>query len=355
MQKWSICGIQQVGIGNKSVYDTWEWYRSRLGLNVPVFDEAAEAALMLPYTGGKPRSRHAVLALNMQGGGGAEIWQYTSREPQAADFEIKIGDLGILFAKYKSVDIHKSLEHLKSERLISSSANQAPDGSNEFFLNDPFGNIIQIIEKDDWFNKGSFHSGGIYGVGIGVSDMDKSLSFYQKVLGYDSVIYDETGVFDDLKGLPGGEGTFRRVCLTHSKTRQGAFSTLFGRSEIELFEAKSFKGTPIFKDRLWGDLGYIHLCFDIIDMDALREDCKAFGCPFQVDSGDFDMGEAAGKFAYIEDPDGTLIEFVETLKVPILKKIGWYLDLRKRDQKRNLPRWMIKALGLNKKSKPVNQ
>ena len=33
------------------------------------------------------------------------------------------------------------------------------------------------------------------------------------------------------------------------------------------------------------------------------------------------MGEAAGHFSYIQDPDGTLIEFVETHKVPILKKL----------------------------------
>jgi len=61
------------------------------------------------------------------------------------------------------------------------------------------------------------------------------------------------------------------------------------------------------------------------------------------------MGEAAGHFSYIEDPDGALIEFVETHKIPILKKIGWYLDIRKRDPLKPLPKWMIKSLGLNKK------
>ena len=61
------------------------------------------------------------------------------------------------------------------------------------------------------------------------------------------------------------------------------------------------------------------------------------------------MGEAAGHFAYIEDPDGTLIEFVETHKIPILKKIGWYLDLTKRDALKPLPRWMLKSMGLNRK------
>jgi hypothetical protein len=60
------------------------------------------------------------------------------------------------------------------------------------------------------------------------------------------------------------------------------------------------------------------------------------------------MGEAAGHFAYIEDPDGTLIEFVETHKLPILKKLGWYLDLRKRNAYKPLPDWMVRLLRFSR-------
>ena len=58
------------------------------------------------------------------------------------------------------------------------------------------------------------------------------------------------------------------------------------------------------------------------------------------------MGDAAGQFAYIEDPDGTLIEFVETHKVPLVKKLGLSINLQKRDPEKPLPRWMLKALSL---------
>jgi hypothetical protein len=50
----------------------------------------------------------------------------------------------------------------------------------------------------------------------------------------------------------------------------------------------------------------------------------------------------------VEDPDGTLIEMVETHKVPILKKLGWFLDLKKRGLQKPLPDWMIRMLSLNK-------
>ena len=82
-------------------------------------------------------------------------------------------------------------------------------------------------------------------------------------------------------------------------------------------------------------------------MQGLKTLCNDKGFPFTADSSDaFDMGDASGHFSYIEDPDGTLIEFVETYKIPIIKKIGWYLDLKKRDPEKLLPDWMIGLLGL---------
>ncbi|MDZ7848857.1 MAG: hypothetical protein U5L96_20200 [Owenweeksia sp.] len=33
------------------------------------------------------------------------------------------------------------------------------------------------------------------------------------------------------------------------------------------------------------------------------------------------MGQAAGRFSYLEDPDGAWIEFVETHKVPVMEKV----------------------------------
>ena len=72
-----ICGIQQVGIGVSNLKEAWKWYKENFGMDVRVFEEKAQAGLMKIYTGGKTRSRHAALALNLQGGGGFEIWQYT--------------------------------------------------------------------------------------------------------------------------------------------------------------------------------------------------------------------------------------------------------------------------------------
>ena len=342
-----ISGIQQIGIGNAAVYDTWDWYRMHLGMDVPIFDEAAEAALMLPYTGGEPRSRHAILALNMMGGAGAEIWQYTSRVGQPPQSPLQIGDLGINVAIYKSINIDKSHQILSQSNVCSQIENYI-DKRRCFYTKDLDGNLIKLVESSDWFQKNRFHCGGVYGAVIGVTDMETSINFYKDILGYDEILRDTTISLPSFLS-DNREGKYRSIILTHKDDRKGAFSPLLGRSEIELIQCLDRKPQAIFENRMWGDLGYIHLCFDINGMDALRNQCNDYGTPFTVDSGDFDMGDAGGQFAYIEDPDGTLIEFVETHKVPILKKLGWYLNLKNRNPEKPLPRWMLKAMGLNRK------
>ena len=356
MKKPIIAGIQQMGVGNPSVYEAFAWYRKAFKVDVPVFDEAATAALMLPYTGGEPRDRHAVLALSMQGGGGMEIWQYTSRVPEYPKFEIRAGDLGIFVAKIKSKDVQATYQHFKKEELsVIGEVSKMPNGKEHCFVKDPYNNIFEIVPSEDWYISGIPSTGGIYGGILGVTDIEKSKAFYKDILGYDTVVYDESGTFDDLKDLPGGNGKFRRVLLTHSQARKGPFSQMFGTSEIELLQVLDRTPNKIFADRLWGDIGFIHLCFDIQGMKAMEALCESKGYPFTVDSSKaaeskdgFDMGEAAGHFTYIEDPDGTLIEFVEAHKVPIAKKIGWYLDLKKRNPEKALPKWMLRAMGWNR-------
>ncbi|MEM9847028.1 MAG: VOC family protein [Bacteroidota bacterium] len=347
---YTISGIQQIGIGVPDADKAWAWYRKYFGTDVPIFKEEAEAALMLPYTGGKPRKRYAILALNLQGGGGFEIWQYKSRVPQPPNFDLQLGDLGMLVAKVKSSDVAKTYNFYQSEGVnLLSDIVQTPDGKPTFFLKDPYHNIFQIVPSDNWFQTPKRHlTGGAYGTIIGVASIDEAIPFYRDALGYDVVVYDETGQFEDLAALPAGDLKFRRVLLRHAESRKGAFAPVLGDSEIELVQALDRSPKKIFDDRLWGDLGFIHLCFDIRNMEALGQKVHALGHPFTVNSGDFDMGEAAGHFTYVEDTDGTLIEFVEAYKVPVAAKWGIYLNLRNRDPEKPLPRFMLKALGFNR-------
>lgn len=350
-----ICGIQQMGIGVPNVQEIWKWYRTMFGMDVRIFEDAAEAPLMTKYTGGEVHKRTATLALSMDGGGGFEIWQYTSRPTNKATFNIQLGDLGTYACRIKSRDIQKTFNHIKSKggKLLGE-INKTPTGEQNFFVEDPNGNIFNVVEGKGWLSDTRHPSacGGVAGALIGVSDINKALKLYKDVLEYETIEYDETSTFNCFSELPAGKQKYRRVLLSHKTERQGPFSNLFGPTQIELVQALDREPVKIFKDRLWGDWGFIHLCFDVQGMDALEKDCNAAGFPFTVDSGStFDMGEAGGRFTYIEDPDGNLIEFVETHKVPIMKKFGWYIDLKKRDPKKRLPNWMLKAMSIGNRVK----
>jgi catechol 2,3-dioxygenase-like lactoylglutathione lyase family enzyme len=349
MENYSIGGIQQLGIGVPDVQAIWKWYRQVFGTDIRMFEEAAEAPLMIPYTGGQVHSRTATLAVNLNGGGGFEIWQFTSRNTEKASFDILLGDTGIYAGRIKSRDISATYREFRDKKVtILGEICGNPAGVEHFFIQDPNGNIFDIVPATDWFSNTGSLTGNAAGAMIGVSDIEKALKLYSNVLGYDNVLYDKQGVFEDLKGLPGGAGQFRRVLLGRNKPMMGPFSNVFGESHIELVQALDRTPRKIFENRFWGDWGFIHLCFDIVGMDALKKQCEAHGFPFTVDSADsFNMGEAAGRFSYVEDPDGALIEFVETHKIPLIKKIGWYKNLKGRGAK-PLPDWMLKTIRFNR-------
>ena len=332
-----ISGIQQIGVGVENVEESWPWYKQNFGMDVPVFRDSGEATLMARYTGNMPQNRYAILALNLAGGGGFEIWQFTDRKSDVPKPEVQWGDLGINAAKMKCPDLKAAKKFYEQAGV-----NIQHEEEDAFFVKDPHGNWFQVIESSSWFNeKKSNPTGGLAGAIIGVSDIDRSVKFYQQILQYNYIAYDRE---EELNGH-----RYRRVLLKHKNERKGPFSQLFGFTEIELIQALDRKVSKTYQNRYWGDPGFIHLCFDVVNMDALQQKVNELGSSFTVDSSDsFDMGEAAGRFSYIEDPDGTLIEFVETHKVPVMKKWGLYFNLKKRNPEKPLPRIFIKALGLNK-------
>ena len=350
----SINGIQQIGIGVHNTKEVFNWYRKHLGFDILLFKDEATASLMTKYTLGEPQRRDAYLALNMLGGGGLEIWQFKDRVPQGPEHPIQWGDLGINAMKVRTLDIQNS--HAKICNLKVSAVTdilKSSYGERYFYFNDPWNNTIQLVEDAYAFSSSKTSIGGVLGAVIGVSDMDTSIRFYKNLLGYTNMVCDEE-IFIPKEVSGTVKTQFRKVVLKHSRKGIGGFAELLGPTQIELLQALDRKPEKIYKNRLWGDLGYIHICFDVKGMDILREKAKAMKHPFTVDSAQsFDMGDAAGHFSYVEDPDGTLIELVETHKVPILKKLGLYLNLKNRKANKPLPKWLVKTLRFHRITKDV--
>lgn len=318
-------------------------------MDIRVFEDTAVARLMLHYTNGKECARYAALAMNMEGGGGFEIWQHTQLTPKPPVFDVRLGDCGIYICKMKCRNVEKAFRmHQELGVNLLGELSRDPQGHLHYYLKDPYTNIFEVVEEPLHFMKQKSPTGGVAGTVIGVSDIEQAKEVYAGILRYDQVVYDETGSFADFAVLPGGNETYRRVLLKH-KPRTGPFSKLLGPTQIELVQPLERVPRKIYQDRIWGELGYIHLCFDIVGMEHLKAECEQKGFPFTVNSADsFDMGSAAGHFSYISDPDGTPIEFVETHKLPIIEKLGWYLKLKGRNPKKSLPDLMVKTLQFSR-------
>lgn len=349
MQSFLISGIQQIGVGTEDFRKSWNWYIEMFGADVKILEDDTVAERMLPYTGGVPQQRHACIAMNLQGGGGFEIWQYSRRKPQPCPFTVEVGDLGVLAAKLKCRDVVAFQKEMAGKWADCSQVETLPDGTLCFYVKDLYGNWFQLVERKDVFIEEHKLTGGMAGAVVGVSDMEASVRFYSEVLGYDKVVSDTTEPFSTQGFLPGGERQCRRVILASPK-REGALAALLGDSTIELVQALDYTPRKIYEGRFWGDPGFIQICFDVTNMRALGAFCAEKGHPFTVDScpggEQFDMGDASGHFTYVEDPDGTLIEFVETHKIPVAKKLGWFIDMKKRNPKKSLPKFLFRMMGL---------
>lgn len=349
MNKHIISGIQQLGIGTEDFRASWNWYIEMFGADIKILEDDTVAERMLPYTGGVPQKRHACIAMNLQGGGGFEIWQYSERKPEKCPFTISAGDLGIFAAKLKCRDVNAFQKLMASRWKECSEVETLPDGTPCFYVKDPWGNLFQLVERKDVYINENKLTGGMAGAVIGVSDMAASIRFYSEVLGYSIIRSDSTGPFSSSGIIPEADSRFRRVILASPK-RKGALADLLGDSTIELVQALERTPRKIYEGRFWGDPGFIQVCFDVTNMKELGKFCAGKGHPFTVDScpkGEvFDMGEASGHFTYIEDPDGTLIEFVETHKIPVAKKFGLFIDMKKRNPEKKLPKFLFRMMGL---------
>ena len=344
---FTIHGIQHLGVGVPDHESSWKWYRKFFGMDIPLFNDEAEAPLMTIYTKGKVISKRAAMVLNIKGGCAMEIVSPSTFKASHAKTNFQLGDLGIFIGMIKTPNLEKAYDFFQSNNgNVISKVIPTPYGHDSFYVKDLDDLIWQIIPAKDFYTNYNHPTGGTVGCSIGVSNMDKSLAFYN-LLGYDEVIHDQTSIFSDWAHIRGGDSEYRRVLISQKNPSGGGFSKLAGKSFIELVQDKS-KRVPkkIYEDRLWGDTGFVHLGFDVRNMKALGKKLSSEGFGFTCDTNDvLSMGESTKVHCtYCEDPDGTLMEMIEVYKIPIIEKLGLFLNVEKRKASQPLPDWMLKAL-----------
>lgn len=345
---YTIHGIQHVGVGVANHENAWRWYRKFFGMDVPFFNAEAPAPLMDIYTDNQTITKRAAMVMNLKGGCAMEIVCPTSFQAKKPETHFQLGDLGIFIGMIKTPNVEKAYEFFKANGAqLSSGIKTMPNGWQTFYCYDLDENLWQIIPGEKWYTSSDYITGGTAGCSIGVKNIDEARKLYSDILGYDKVIYDLSEEFKDWKFVSGGEGKFRRVLLAQSNPSGGGFSKLAGSSYIELVQDLSDR-TPlkIYEGRKWGDVGFVHLGFDVRGMAALGKKLESNGFGFTCDTKNvLSMGDNTKVHCtYIEDPDGTLIELIEVYKIPIIEKLGIHLNVEKRPAHKPLPDLMLKAL-----------
>lgn len=148
--------------------------------------------------------------------------------------------------------------------------------------------------------------GRLANIGLHVADIDRSLGFYRDLLGM--TLHIDSGWQSDpdllaLSATPGG--SIRIVNLITSELAGGASVTLVQLSGLDR--------RPVGGHR-FQDPGTVHLAFMVTDLDATLAALQAHGVKPVAPAGEVaGGGPGHARVAFVHDPDGTFVEFVQQL------------------------------------------
>ncbi len=318
-------GIQHVGIGVTDRDRSFTFYNNALGFSVPMSKSTDTCSGMLPVLG-KDETRNVVIALNPHGGGLVEIFQYISREPVPIPDNVDFTCNGYLFYGLKVRNIYKSLERIKhyGGEVVTRPMPFTPMKDKKWKtavfrdLDGIYGIVLEYPQSTVGYGRGSAKIGGIEYVAVGVSDLKRSVDFYSTVLGYNDIIYNYEGPAPEWEKLYGPSKKIKRTLMQRSAKPQGLFKHFLRGGMIELIEVEGGNTKHNFDGRKWGDIGFMEICFDVDDIQQTLKQTEKMGIPVAVPLHSQDMGlNTQATFAYIRDPDGSLLEFTDIKRLPV--------------------------------------
>lgn len=152
---------------------------------------------------------------------------------------------------------------------------------------------------------------GVNFVGIGVSDMDRALSFYGDKFGFTERLFEYTGSLPGMEKVTGTPDTQARVVMLHNPN-EGPI----GRGLLKLVQLLSSKPEPctVVDGTVWGDIGIAECCFNC-SVSAGQTFSQLWQKGIEPEltpaSGTCPPYGLTCTFAYLRDPDNTLLELID--------------------------------------------
>lgn len=301
-----VSGVDHVGLGVKDRELMKSFYMNVLGFNrvfgeMPEEDHPPIHAVLRT----SPAILSAVHLCHESGGIAIALFHKTNPPPRPVRADFKYGDIGVNKIVLSVSDLGQTYRDLlKVANFITEPKSAMIPGWGEhhfIYCKDPEGNLIEFISGASATAK--VGPGGVPWIGIGVSDLERSKAFYRKHLGFDQVVIENHEAFSGLVDVVSGAAGARvRSCLLKNSESSGM---------IEIFETLKPRGRSIPFGVQWGDYGYLQTCFNVNDINMMKEYCEAAGMDILVPPQIIDDPEHSGGFMYIRDPDGILVEFVQ--------------------------------------------
>ncbi len=316
-----INAFQHIGMGVWDVDKTAGFYKRLFGYKVKLNDLTAASKEMEPVVGSLETMRMA-MSMNVAGGGILEFIEHKSSPIRPFPEEAGYGSCGVLEIGFGVRGIDRVVDDFRAKGvtfLTPICEVELVDGRRwrYAYLEDPDGLKVQLVEEirpgEPQAKKPAVR--GAFHVGIGVTDVQRSTAFYRNVLGFDRQVYAFDGHNPDLDPVSGGATNLSMVILERSAPNTGPISEL-PAGTVKLIAVTDQKGEHIYKGRRWGDIGCMEFCMDVSNLEAAVEDAKAKGAPVYLAPCEIGMGSGSkGKVAYVRDPDGTIVEFVEICSI----------------------------------------
>ena len=301
---YEIAGVHHIALGVKNLETMKSFYKDVLGFNTDLQEPpAAPHEIMSGITRGVTPVFAASMLSHDGDGIIVEFIHMITPVPRAIRQDFCYGDIGANKMTIAVSDVNKLYRELKDKVDFCSSPKsvELPGyGSYNFvYCKDPEGNLIELVSGAKLPVKNKF--GGVRWVGISVTDLKRSMSFYQKYAGFDTLFIKPHGNFSGLVDeVSGNKQTRVNSCILASSK---------GGGMVELFEVLEPRGRSIPSYTLWGDFGYLQTALMCKNVPEIVAHFEKEGLEFLLKLQRM-PGEEGAAFTYVRDPDGIPLEFL---------------------------------------------
>jgi catechol 2,3-dioxygenase-like lactoylglutathione lyase family enzyme len=228
-----------------------------------------------------------------------------SRKPVPIPSNYKWGDVGFNDITLRVTGLSELYQHLKKEgvKVLSDPQRYEVNGWTKkfFYLQDPDGVNIKF-EQDSDDGKRQPEVLGYHYTCIGVTDLERSIWFYDHALGLSQVVWDVDGHLHWMDALSGEKVVGRTAML----------SSHYDEYKLQLVQIRDRLPNLLWKGKRWGDQGLMEYCVSVEsreDLDRICSELKSRGVPILVPPQQTTPFLDYSFIAYVGDPDGNYVEY----------------------------------------------